>query len=46
MYRFRCKDIQKPGIPKQVGLLHPALKFAFQPGPFFQTPREYMDARP
>eukprot|EP00439_Symbiodinium_sp_Y106_P035862 s764_g4.t1 len=36
------KALEVVEIP-QVGLLHPALKFAFQPGPFFQTPREYMD---
>ncbi|CAJ1416496.1 unnamed protein product [Effrenium voratum] len=27
----------------QVGLLHPARKFAFQPGPFWQSPRDYLD---
>ncbi|CAE7342175.1 bchH [Symbiodinium sp. CCMP2592] len=36
------KALEVVEIP-QVGLLHPALKFAFQPGPFFQTPREYME---
>ena len=29
---FRC----------QVGLLHPSLKYAFQPGPFFETPKKYL----
>eukprot|EP00434_Breviolum_minutum_P022759 symbB.v1.2.020078.t1/scaffold1661.1/size106951/1 len=27
----------------QVGLLHPSLKYPFQPGPFFETPKEYLD---
>eukprot|EP00435_Cladocopium_sp_Y103_P065817 s319_g27.t2 len=38
------KDDVPPVIEiPQVGLLHPSLKYAFQPGPFFETPKEYLD---
>eukprot|EP00913_Durusdinium_trenchii_P025497 g23934.t1 len=38
-------DVEVPAVVEipQVGLLHPSLKYAFQPGPFFETPKKYLE---